>query len=107
DALGAHARDELHITDATSARPVQAAAASAASFTAGAAAPMLAVMLAPLTLVVPAVITSSMLCLALLGYLGASAGSAPIGKSVFRVTFWGAAAMAVTAGIGKIAGVAV
>ena len=107
DALSAHGRDELGISDALAARPLQAAMASAATFTAGAAAPLLAVLLSPLNLIVPVVAIVSIICLAVLGTLGAKAGGAPVGKSVFRVTFWGVLAMVLTAGIGKLVGTAV
>lgn len=106
DALGAHARDELGITEASTAKPVQAAITSALTFAAGAALPLLAAAVAPLPMVVPAVAIASILYLALLGAIGARAGKAPIGKAVARVTFWGAVAMAVTAGVGAIFGVA-
>ncbi len=104
DALGAHARDELGITDAMSARPIQAALASAGSFLIGAALPLLFVLLVPVTALVWMVSGSSLLILALLGYLAAVAGGAPVWNSIGRVTFWGALAMAVTAGIGAIFG---
>jgi len=107
DALGAHARDELGISEASTARPLQAALTSALTFTAGAAAPLLAVALAPQRLLIPAVVAVSLVCLAVLGTLGARAGRAPIGRSVLRVTFWGALAMAVTAGVGRLFGTAV
>ena len=106
DALAAHARDELGITEATAARPVQAAMASALSFSAGAALPLAVAALAPLAAVVAAVSISSLVYLALLGAIGAAAGKAPMLKPVLRVTFWGAAAMAVTAGVGALFGVA-
>ncbi|HVH37691.1 MAG TPA: VIT family protein [Sphingomicrobium sp.] len=108
DALGAHARDELSITHITTARPVQAAITSALTFTAGAALPLLAAWLAPAGQ--PMIVTvsaASLIFLALLGAVGAKAGNAPIGKATVRVAFWGAAAMAVTAGIGKLVGTAV
>ena len=104
DALGAHARDELGITEALKARPGQAAIASAASFSGGAALPLLAGPLAPLPILMPCVGISALLFLALLGALAARAGGAPILRSTIRVTFWGAAAMAVTAGIGALFG---
>jgi VIT1/CCC1 family predicted Fe2+/Mn2+ transporter len=104
DALGAHARDELGITEALKARPGQAAIASAASFSGGAALPLLAGTLAPLPILMPCVGISALLFLALLGALAARAGGAPILRSTIRVTFWGAAAMAVTAGIGALFG---
>ena len=107
DALAAHARDELSISDLTTARPLQAAIASAATFTAGAALPLLVVLALPLGQLVPGVVVASLLALALLGYLGARAGGAAIGRSVMRVVFWGALAMAVTAGVGKLFGTSV
>ncbi|MGZ8312340.1 MAG: VIT1/CCC1 transporter family protein [Allosphingosinicella sp.] len=107
DALAAHARDELGISEATTARPLQAAFASAATFAVGASAPLLVVPLAPPAALVPLVALVSVLCLALLGYLGALAGGAPAGRSVLRVTFWGMFAMAVTAGIGRLLGTTV
>lgn len=107
DALGAHSRDELGISHATKARPLQAAVTSALTFTAGAAAPLVVVPLAAPQMLVPAVGVISLVCLAVLGALGARAGGAPILPSVLRVVFWGALAMAVTAGVGKLFGVAV
>ncbi len=107
DILAAHARDELGISEATTARPLQAAVASAATFTAGAALPLLVVLALPLASLSIAVVGASLLALALLGYLGARAGAAPVGKAVVRVVFWGALAMAVTAGVGKLFGTAV
>ncbi len=100
DALGAHARDELGISDTLSARPVQAAFASAGSFTVGAFLPLLMVLLAPRSALVWAVSGGSLVFLALLGSLAARAGGSPVGVSVARVTFWGALAMALTAGVG-------
>ena len=107
DALTAHTRDELHITDATTARPVQAALTSAATFATGAAFPLLIVLLVPVTAMALAVTVASLLFLALLGAIGARAGGAGIGKAVARVTFWGAVAMAITAGIGRLFGAVV
>lgn len=107
DALAAHARDELGMSEMTAARPLQAAVASALTFTAGAAAPLLVVPWIPLPLVVPIVAVVSLLCLALLGGLGARAGGARLGPSVLRVSFWGALAMGVTAGAGRLFGAAV
>jgi VIT1/CCC1 family predicted Fe2+/Mn2+ transporter len=104
DALGAHARDELGISEASTARPLQAAFASAMTFTAGAAAPLAAVAVAPASLLLPAVALVSLICLAILGTLGARAGRAPLGRSVLRVTFWGVLAMAMTAGVGRLFG---
>lgn len=107
DALAAHARDELGINDMTSARPLQAAITSALTFTAGAAAPLLVVPLASDSMLVPLVVAVSLLALAILGAVGARIGGAPVLRSVVRVVFWGALAMAVTAGIGKLFGTAV
>jgi VIT1/CCC1 family predicted Fe2+/Mn2+ transporter len=107
DALTAHARDELGLSDVHAARPLQAAMASAATFTAGALAPLVVVPLAPASLLVPIVAMASLACLALLGALGAGAGGAPAGPSIVRVTFWGALAMALTAGVGRLFGAAV
>ena len=104
DALGAHARDELGISDATAARPVQAALASAAAFSVGAALPLLMALATPNGFVVEAVSIASLLSLALLGIVGAKTGGANVLKAAIRVTFWGALAMAVTAGIGAVFG---
>jgi VIT1/CCC1 family predicted Fe2+/Mn2+ transporter len=107
DAIGAHARDELGITDISTARPVQAALASAASFAVGAAAPLILVVTAPGAWMQPAVAIGSLLFLAILGAIGAKAGGAGVVKATIRVTFWGALAMAVTAGIGALFGTVV
>ncbi len=107
DALGAHTRDELGISDATSARPVQAALTSAASFSVGAALPLLMVVVTPAGMLVEAVAVASLLFLALLGAVGARTGGANMLTATIRVTFWGALAMAVTAGIGTAFGTAV
>jgi len=104
DALGAHARDELGITDTMSARPVQAALSSAGSFVAGAALPLLLVLVVPVSALIWWVSGSSLLILALLGFLAARAGGAPVWPSIGRVTFWGALAMALTAGVGTFFG---
>jgi VIT1/CCC1 family predicted Fe2+/Mn2+ transporter len=104
DALAAHASDELGISEATAARPVQAALASAASFAIGAACPLLMVLLSPPSILTPVVATTSLAFLAALGAVGAKAGGANVLKAMARVTFWGALAMGVTAGIGKIFG---
>jgi vacuolar iron transporter family protein len=104
DALAAHARDELGISDLTTARPVQAALASAATFAVGAALPLLTVVVTPPSALIPAVIGTSILFLALLGGFGAHAGGAPVIKAAVRVTFWGALAMALTAGVGALFG---
>ena len=107
DALGAHSRDELGISEVTAARPIQAALTSAATFAIGAAMPLLMVVLSPQTYLVPAVSIASLLFLALLGAIGARAGGADVVKATVRVTFWGALAMAATAGIGALVGTAV
>jgi VIT1/CCC1 family predicted Fe2+/Mn2+ transporter len=105
DALGAHARDELGISDSLAAQPVQAALASAGTFTVGAVLPLLIVTLFPVTALMWAVSGSSLLFLALLGSLSARAGGAPVVVATSRVTFWGALAMALTAGVGALFGV--
>jgi vacuolar iron transporter family protein len=104
DALGAHARDELGISEVTTARPVQAALTSAATFAAGAAMPLLMVIISPLTYLVPIVSAASLIFLAVLGAVGAKTGGADVVRATARVTFWGALAMLATAGIGKIFG---
>jgi vacuolar iron transporter family protein len=104
DALGAHARDELGISVIMTARPVQAALASASTFTVGAALPLMIVPLVPASALMWAVSGSSLLFLALLGSLAARAGGAPLMTSAARVTFWGALAMALTAGVGALLG---
>ncbi len=100
DALQAHARDELGITDQSKARPVQAAITSAATFSTGAALPLSAVIFAPVHSIIWVTTLASILVLALLGYVSAKTGGAPVGKSIGRVTLWGAAAMAATATVG-------
>ncbi len=107
DALGAHARDELGISEILTARPIQAAFSSAGTFAIGAAMPLLAVLLFPTKILIPAVSVTSLLCLALLGIFSAKIGGSPILKATLRVTFWGALAMLITAGIGALFGVAV
>lgn len=107
DALGAHARDELGISDTLSARPVQAALASAATFAVGAAMPLLLVVVVPSPMLVSVVSGSSLFFLALLGGLAARAGGSPVLKSIVRVTFWGALAMAITAAVGAMFGAGV
>ncbi|MEJ8403835.1 VIT family protein [Brevundimonas vesicularis] len=102
DALGAHARDELGISEITTARPIQAALTSAITFSAGAALPLVVAAVAPLDTLAIWVAASALLGLAVLGALGARAGGAPIGRSVLRVVFWGALAMAITAGVGRL-----
>lgn len=107
DALGAHARDELGIQDMLSARPVQAALASAGTFAVGAALPLVVVLLAPLAILMWAVAASSLLFLALLGSLSARVGGASMKVAAIRVSFWGALAMALTAGVGALFGAVV
>jgi VIT1/CCC1 family predicted Fe2+/Mn2+ transporter len=104
DALTAHARDELGISEITTARPVQAALTSAATFSTGAAMPLLMVVISPAAALVPIVSAASLGFLALLGAIGARAGGANVLRATGRVTFWGALAMALTAGIGKLFG---
>jgi len=104
DALAAHSRDELGISDATTARPVQAAMASAATFTVGAAAPLILTVISPSNVLLPVVAIGSLLFLALLGMVGAKAGGAGVLRPTIRVMFWGALAMALTTGIGALFG---
>jgi|TARA_B110000908_G_scaffold49054_1_gene59866 VIT1/CCC1 family predicted Fe2+/Mn2+ transporter len=107
DALGAHVRDELGLSEVHTANPLQAALASGLTFTAAAAFPLAAAILAPSDKVIPAVVITTLICLAGLGALGAQAGGAPKLPATARVLFWGAAAMAITAGVGRIFGVSV
>jgi VIT1/CCC1 family predicted Fe2+/Mn2+ transporter len=102
DAIGAHARDELGISATLSARPIQAALSSAASFSVGAALPMLVVAIAPAQQLIPWIFGTSLAFLALLGAIAAQVGGASMWKGAWRVTFWGALAMAVTAGVGAM-----
>lgn len=104
DALAAHARDELGITAELAARPIQAALASAGTFTVGAALPLLLVLVLPMAWLAWGVSAASLAFLALLGSLAARAGGSPVWKSVARVTFWGALAMGLTAGVGALFG---
>jgi VIT1/CCC1 family predicted Fe2+/Mn2+ transporter len=104
DAIGAHARDELGISETRKARPLQAACASAASFAIGAAIPLCVAALVPNPALIMTISGTSFLCLALLGALAAQAGGAPIGLGALRVAFWGALAMAITAGAGVLFG---
>ena len=104
DALGSHARDELGISEITIARPVQAALTSATTFATGAAMPLLATFAAPSGMIIPVVTTASLITLAVLGAVGAKAGGANVWRAAGRVVFWGAFAMAVTAGIGTLVG---
>ena len=106
DALGAHARDELGISKTVTARPVQAALASAASFAVGAAMPLLVAAIVPAANLIPLVAGTSLAFLALLGGLAAHTGGAGIASGALRVAFWGALAMAVTAGVGALFGTA-
>ncbi len=107
DALGAHARDELGISEITRARPVQAALASAATFAVGAALPLLAILFVPRSLFVASTMTTSLAGLALLGAVSARAGGSRIMTAVVRVTAWGALAMAATAAVGRLFGMSV
>ncbi|MFZ1883029.1 MAG: VIT family protein [Rhodoplanes sp.] len=107
DALTAHARDELGISAFTTARPVQAALTSAATFSVGAAMPLLMVVVSPAGMLVPLVSGASLGFLAVLGAIGAKAGGATVLRATARVTFWGALALALTAGIGKLFGTVV
>jgi VIT1/CCC1 family predicted Fe2+/Mn2+ transporter len=104
DALGAHARDELGISEVLAARPIQAALSSAVSFAVGAALPLVTAIASPEALLIPFVAGASLLFLAILGAWAASAGGASMLKGAARVTFWGALAMAVTAGAGALFG---
>lgn len=106
DALGAHARDELGISEISTARPLQAAVTSGLTFSAGAALPLLAALLAPQGWIVWAVSIASLLALAILGALSAGAGGASVVRPTFRVVAWGIAAMATTAAVGSLFGVA-
>ena len=106
DALEAHSRDELGINATTIARPVQASLASAASFVAGGIVPLLAVVLAPASMVFWVLVTVTIVTLAVLGAAGARAGGAPIGPGALRVVIWGSLAMAITAAVGRLFGAA-
>jgi VIT1/CCC1 family predicted Fe2+/Mn2+ transporter len=106
DALGAHARDELGITETLSARPIQAALTSAASFAVGSAMPLLAAAAVSVSSLIPVVSVTSLVFLAILGALAARVGGANVLTGAWRVTFWGALAMALTAGVGAIFGAA-
>jgi vacuolar iron transporter family protein len=107
DALAAHTRDELGFSDSLAANPLQAAMASALAFIVGAGLPLLAAWLSPYRYLVPVVVATSLLFLVVLGGLAAYTGGASLGKGIARVVFWGAIAMAITAGVGKLFGVAV
>ena len=106
DALAAHARDELGISRFTTAKPVQAALTSAVTFSVGAAAPLITALVAPQSMLTPVVVAASLLFLGILGALGAKSGGAGVARATLRVLFWGALAMAATAGIGAVFGVA-
>ena len=107
DALGAHSRDELGISDTVTARPIQAALVSALTFALGAVVPLIVVLVSPEFRIVPVVAVSTIVGLAVLGGLGASAGGAGVLRGAARVTFWGALAMAATAAVGALFGVTV
>jgi VIT1/CCC1 family predicted Fe2+/Mn2+ transporter len=107
DALGAHSRDELGLTEELAARPLQAALASAATFAVGAAVPILTILLAPASRLSFVVSIVSLICLAALGAIAARAGGAPASKGAARVAFWGALAMALTAAVGRLFGTTV
>lgn len=104
DALGAHARDELGLSETLGARPLQAALASAATFSVGAGVPVLMILLPPMTMLVPATCLVSLVCLIALGAIAARAGGAPMFSAAARVAIWGAVAMAMTAAIGSLFG---
>ncbi|MNG65005.1 VIT family protein [compost metagenome] len=106
DALGAHARDELGISAITTARPLQAALASALSFSVGALLPLLVAVLAPVAWTIPAIVVSALVSLGVLGGIAARAGGAPIRPGVVRILFWSALAMAVSSGVGLLFGTA-
>ena len=105
DALGAHAHDELGISKITSARPIQAALASAASFIVGACLPLIVAILAPFTMIITAVIASTLISLAVLGVVGAKAGGAHVLKPTIRVLFWGALSLGLTTLVGILFGI--
>jgi VIT1/CCC1 family predicted Fe2+/Mn2+ transporter len=107
DVLAVHARDELGMTELSHAQPFQAAGASAAAFTVGAALPLLAVILAPTSLQIPMTVAATVIALALTGYAGAHLGGAPVVRGTLRVVIWGVAAMALTMLVGRLVGTAV
>jgi VIT1/CCC1 family predicted Fe2+/Mn2+ transporter len=104
DALAAHAREELGISEITTARPLQAALTSAASFSTGAILPLLVAAVAPAQWAIPAIALSALISLAILGGIAAKAGGAPIGTGIIRITFWSALAMGVSSGVGALFG---
>lgn len=106
DALGAHLRDELGITEALTAKPLQAAIASATTFAIGAILPVLAVLVLPASMLIGGIAISTLVLLSVLGFFAAKTGGAPIMNSIFRVTFWGALAMGATTVVGSFFGVA-
>ncbi len=107
DALGAHAKEELGLSELTSAQPLQAAIVSAITFAVGAAPPIIAVLVSPPEMLLWSVVISTMVVLAVLGGLGAKAGGAGVPKGIARVTFWGIVAMAITSGVGYVFGAVV
>lgn len=107
DALEAHVREELGLSEVHTANPLQAALASGVTFSAAAAMPLLAAVLAPAGQIIPVVVVATLMSLAALGALGARAGGAPLLPATLRVLFWGAAAMAITAGVGHLFGVSI
>ena len=107
DAVGAHIRDELGLSEIHAANPLQAALASGLTFSVAAALPVVIAALAPATQIIPVVVVATLICLAALGAIGAKAGGAPMLPATLRVLFWGAAAMALTAGVGHLFGVSV
>jgi VIT1/CCC1 family predicted Fe2+/Mn2+ transporter len=107
DPLAAHVRDELGLSEALTARPLQAALASGATFSVAAAVPLIAAFLAPAAAIIPVVVVISVIALAILGALGAKAGAAPIIPAMLRVMGWGILAMAVTAAVGRLFGISV
>jgi len=104
DALGAHARDELGISDITAARPLQAALTSAASFATGAAVPLLVVLLSPVAALIPSTVVASLVCLVVLGVVSARTGGAKPLRAALRVLIWGGLAMGITAAVGRVFG---
>jgi len=104
DALGAHARDELGISELTAAKPLQAALASAASFATGAALPLIVVILSPISILIPATVGASLVCLVILGVVSARTGGAQPLRAALRVLIWGGLAMGITAAVGRLFG---
>lgn len=104
DALYAHARDELGITETNRANPLQAVGFSALSFSAGAILPVIIASLSPVSIMIPLIVISTHILLGILGYISATIGGSPVKKAVIRIIFWSALAMAVSMGIGQLAG---